>query len=460
MNLSEMMQPTDRQRDAFRASLTHRFTLYGGAAGGGKSYWLRWWCLRELLRLYALTGIKGLRVGLFSMDYPTLTDRQISRINAEFPASLGKLAKTQADGYNFKLADRFGGGTIALRNLDDPSKYRSAEFAGIAVEELTENQLQTFNDLRFRLRWPGIDRPSFVAATNPGGDGHGWVKALWVDSDFKDMPELLPLKSEFAYVPAKATDNSHLTSQYYQDLLTLPEQMRKALAEGDWNVFAGQFFREWTESVHVVEPFEIPWHWRIKRSGDWGYKDPSAFLWTAVAPDGSLYVVGEWYGSGYSIRDQAAAILAFEQGRNVEKIGVIDDQAFQTTGIGTPIADQFREYGVYWSPCTKGPGSRVAGWNLIRKALQYTRGPEGEITRQPLLKVFRGAAPKLCQSIPVLVHDKNKVEDVSDKTDFDHSPSALRYLLMEGLEPKRTPDSEMSEEDAAFLRQARKERYA
>jgi phage terminase large subunit len=451
------MQPTDRQRDAFKASRDHRFTLYGGAAGGGKSYFLRWWCLRELLYLYAVTGIKGLRVGLFSMDYPTLTDRQISRINAEFPESLGKLAKTQADGYNFKLKDHLGGGTIALRNLDDPSKYRSAEFAGIAVEELTENQLQMFNDLRFRLRWPGVDRPNFVAATNPGGNGHGWVKALWIDQDFKDTPELLPLQKEFAYVPAKATDNHHLTGQYYQDLLTLPEQMRKALAEGDWNVFAGQFFREWTESVHVIDAFEIPWHWKIKRCGDWGYKDPSAFLWVACAPDGSLYVIGEWYGSGYSIKDQAAAIHEFERGKNVEKIGVIDDQAFQTTGIGTPIADQFREYGVYWSPCTKGPGSRVAGWNMIRKVLQYDRGEDGTITRQPILRVLRGAAPKLCQSIPVLVHDKNKVEDVSETTDFDHSPSALRYLLMEGIQPARTPDEAMSTEDAAMLAWARKQ---
>jgi phage terminase large subunit len=125
----QIMKPTDSQLQAFKASDQHRFTLYGGAGGGGKSYFLRWWCLRQLLKLYAETGIEGIRVGLFSMDYPTLTDRQISRINREFPEWLGALRKTQSDGYNFQLLPEFGGGTIALRNLDDPSKYRSAEFA-------------------------------------------------------------------------------------------------------------------------------------------------------------------------------------------------------------------------------------------------------------------------------------------------------------------------------------------
>ena len=92
------MNPTDRQREAFKATDTHRFVLFGGAGGGGKSYFLRWWCLRQLLSLYARTRIQGIRVGLFSMDYPTLTDRQISRINREFPPELGLLRKRKPMG--------------------------------------------------------------------------------------------------------------------------------------------------------------------------------------------------------------------------------------------------------------------------------------------------------------------------------------------------------------------------
>ena len=85
INVSDLIKPTPKQRECFQATDKYRFTLYGGAAGGGKSYMLRWWCLRQLINLYAETGIKGLVAGLFSIDYPTLQDRQISKIAKEFP---------------------------------------------------------------------------------------------------------------------------------------------------------------------------------------------------------------------------------------------------------------------------------------------------------------------------------------------------------------------------------------
>jgi hypothetical protein len=52
----------------------------------------------------------------------------------------------------------------------------------------------------------------FVAAANPGGIGHAWVKKLWIDRDFpSEMDHLAP---QFAYVSAKAQDNPHLDKAY------------------------------------------------------------------------------------------------------------------------------------------------------------------------------------------------------------------------------------------------------
>src|SRR2546429_390909 len=98
----------------------------------------------------------------------------------------------------FILAPEYGSGVIMLRNLDDPSKYLSTEFAAVAVDELTRDDLQTFNDLRLRLRWPEVDRPLFLGASNPGGIGHAWVKQYWLDADFPI--ELKDLAHEFAFV--------------------------------------------------------------------------------------------------------------------------------------------------------------------------------------------------------------------------------------------------------------------
>jgi phage terminase large subunit len=443
VDLAALINPTPRQRDAFAASLKYRFMLYGGAGGGGKSYFLRWWCLRELLRLRGITGKGGHRIGLFSMDYPTLTDRQISRIAIEFPDYLGVLKETRAEGYNFKLHAHLGGGTIALRNLDDPSKYKSAEFAGIAVEELTENDKATFDDLRFRMRWPGVERPCFVAATNPGGIGHAWVKQLWIDRDFPS--ELLPLASEFGFVSAKVQDNPHLTDQYYQDLLTLPEDKRKAYAEGDWNIFAGQYFPEWRDDVHVVEPFTIPSYWRTWRGGDWGGTSPAAFLWLATDPIGNTYVTDEVYVRGATIRDHSELIRPIDRNRGCTW-GILDGACFgdeSRDSLGKTIGDQYADAGVSWRKGVKGPGSRVAGWTRIHSLLAHRDST-------PKLRVF-STCRNLIRTLPGLVHDKIRVEDV-DSDGEDHAPDALRYALGPS-EPVAVQDfSTMHPDDADAFR--------
>jgi phage terminase large subunit len=450
VSLSQLINPTEKQKEAFAATLKHRFMLYGGAGGGGKSYFLRWWGIRELLRLFGSTKIRNIRIGLFSVDYPTLTDRQISRINAEIPAWLGRLRETRAEGYNFKLHERFGGGTIALRNLDDPSKYRSSEFAAIAVEELTENPKEAFDDLRFRLRWPGVPRPNFAAATNPGGPGHEWVKRLWIDGDFPD--ELKPLAHEFKFVRAFAQDNPHLSNQYYQDLLTLPEDKRKAYAEGDWDIFAGQYFSEWRDEVHVVEPFRIPAHWKVWLACDWGFEAPFVALWLAQSPDGELFVVHEVSGTRLRVKEQAQMIFSGNThlGRGPEFC--ILDSACWDDSRGKSIAQQFQELGIDFRRSTK---NRLGGWQKVRQLLAWEKDADGNLVSSPRLKVFRSCRG-LIRTLPAQVHDKNRVEDIDTKGN-DHWVDALRYGLMIEDVDVTTPLHIMHPDDAEAIIAAEKQ---
>ena len=70
VRLSSLIDPTPKQRECIEATDKYRFVLYGGAGGGGKSYLLRWWCLRQLLKRFAETGIQGLMVGLVLARLP------------------------------------------------------------------------------------------------------------------------------------------------------------------------------------------------------------------------------------------------------------------------------------------------------------------------------------------------------------------------------------------------------
>ena len=151
-----------------------KFLLYGGALGGGKSYFLRWFAVRRLLELAAM-GFRNVTGMLACEDYPALKDRQLQKIETEFPEWLGKQhSDHRVYGRSFVLHPDYGSGVVCFRNLDQPAKYQSSEWAFIFVDELTKNVYDTFTFLRTRLRWPGIpdDQCYFIGATNPGGVGH------------------------------------------------------------------------------------------------------------------------------------------------------------------------------------------------------------------------------------------------------------------------------------------------
>ncbi len=218
-----------KQNEAKLASKRFKFTLFGGSVGSGKSRWLRWMCVYWLMEYYAKYKIKGVRAGLFCEDYPSLNDRHLSKVKFEFPDWLGKFNEAK---HEFTLAPEYGSGIIAFRNLDDPAKYLSVEFAVIAIDEINRNPKTTFDMLRSRHRWPGIKDVRFIAGCNPLGEA--WVKNMWVKRMFPpDEKE----QYEFVFVPALPTDNPHLDQSYYKSLESLPENQRKAYLEGNWDAF-------------------------------------------------------------------------------------------------------------------------------------------------------------------------------------------------------------------------------
>lgn len=463
LHIKDLLHFSPKQEEARKAALKYRYVLYGGAMAGGKSYWLRWMLIYHLVR-WAARGFEHVEVGLFCEDYPTLKDRQLSKIGSEFPQWLGTLhGDHPTHGRSFILADEYGGGIIKFRNLDDPSKYQSAEFAAIAVDELTKNTREVFDDLRNRLRWPGITDIRFLGATNPGGIGHAWVKKLWLDRIFDEEEQE---KDEFAYIKALASDNPHIDKSYLKQLESLPPDKRRAYLEGDWDIFKGQYFSEWRRDIHVCQPFDIPADWRKFVCGDYGYNKPSAVYWCASAPDGELYVYRELYATGLNYKDLTDRIAAMtpqyetisyyvfdpaiwkhEPGNDASLTGAEIMQArWSEIHPRKPLENAPRSFALQ-----QGDNNRITGWNALRS---YLKPYYKQDTLTAKLQVF-STCPELIRTLPSLIYDEHKVEDL-DTEGEDHAADAIRYGIMSRPQPAMTS----KEKEHAMWLKSMKERRA
>ena len=427
----------DKQKEAEQALNKYDYVLYGGAAGGGKSYFIRKYPVKFLIEYcWGKLKLRGVRVGIFCEDYPTLWDRHINRLPYEFPKQLG-IYKGQS--HEFILYPSIGSGVIAFRNLDDPSKYMSSEFALIAVDELTKNKRETFDFLRMRNRWTGIKDPKFLAASNPGDIGHEWVKKLWINGEF-DLEE--KSADKFFFVPAKATDNKYLSESYYRVLDSLPEKMRKAYRDGNWDTFAGQYFTEWNRDMHVVSPFPIPAGYKKFRAYDHGRENPACMKWYALDYDGKVFAYKELYVKGLNVDQIAEKInemsitLDSTTGKLVPEqyeYTVADPSIFARTGFvdkfgGQTIAETFARYGIMMIPASN---RRIDGWNLMHQYYDWNE------KKQPKLVYFNTCFDSI-RTIPNLIHDNIRPEDVDTRSE-DHASDTDRYFLMSLHERKSEP---------------------
>jgi hypothetical protein len=158
------------------------------------------------------------------------------------------------------LKEEYGGGIIALRNLDVPEKYASSEFAVIAVDEITKNKEDVFDTLRSICRFKGIEDTKMLFGGNPGGVGHNWVKKYFIKRDFPDNEKEA---DKFGFVSASVYDNPHQKESYIQQLESLPLEKRNAFLDGNWDTFQDIFFQSWTPAIHVID--KLPSSFEIEK---------------------------------------------------------------------------------------------------------------------------------------------------------------------------------------------------
>lgn len=393
-----------------------RHTAYGGARGGGKS-----WAMRRKLVLLAV-NYPGLNILLLRRTLPELKENHILPLLRELHGFAQYSATERA--FAFPNGSRIKLGYCDT--LSDVFQYQGQEYAVIGMEEATHftEEQQQFLTTCNRTSKAGFS-PRMYYTCNPGNVGHAWVKRLFIDRDYRESESA----EDYAFIPARIWDNRVLLDAdpgYVKQLMTLPEDLRRAHLDGDWDVHAGQYFREFSRNVHVTDPYDIPRRYKRFRSMDWGYNDPCCVLWHAVDPEGRVITYRELYVREMRAEEVAERVVALSGDEEIAYTAASPD-LWQSRGqglvtkaglAGYSLADVFIKSGV---PIVPADNSRVAGWQTVRRFL--AKAPDG----RPRWQCFSDCV-NLIRTLPALSYDSYNREDAADGD--DHAPEALRYGLM------------------------------
>ena len=419
--------------------------FYGGARGGGKTsgilgHWAK----------HAHEFGRHARGILFRRTYDEL-EEVIEQASQIYPL-LGAYYNAGKRTWHFP-----NGARLKLRYMDkdkDAKRYQGHQYTWIGWEELTNwPSPDPIDKLNACLRSAHGVRCQKVSTGNPGGVGHNWVKARYIDP----MPPLKPYRDPVTHVvrifiPARLQDNQLLMENDpgYVDRLkgSGPDWLVKAWLDGNWDIVAGGMFDDlWKREVHILEPFPIPKGWVIDRAFDWGSSAPFSLGWWAESngealPDKRIFYKGtkiriaEWYGwngkpnKGLNMIDTEIARKALDMEQAMTTAhgyqfteGPADPSIFNTTN-GVNIAEGMGRIGLKFQPASAGAGSRKSGWELMRRMLKAsTKAPMEEAG----LFVF-STCRQFIRTVPMLPRDLTNLDDVDTDAE-DHVGDETRYEL-------------------------------
>lgn len=398
--------------------------LFGGAAGGGKSYGQ----VVDAL-LFALRYPKSKQL-ILRRTYAELDKSLIRVALALYPREIFTLNSSSHTG-RFKNGSCIDFGYCAQEN--DVYQYQSAEYDVIRFDELTHFTRMQYLYLLSRVRGANDFPKQIKSSTNPGGIGHSWVKERFVDPAPNGEPFLDERGSGRIFIPAYLDDNHFLNAKdpdYRRRLESLPDRERRALLHGDWNIFEGQYFTEFSAKEHVIEPFPIPDSWRKYRTIDYGL-DRLAVLWIAISDEGVSYVYREFCESGLPISAAARAILDnTPEGEEIYATLAPPDLWSRSQETGKTKASLFLENGVNF---TRTSNDRECGWLAIKELLRDT----GKGIR---LKIFRNCQ-EIIRTLPALCIDRLRPTDcATEPHEITHAPDALRGYAIFHTRPSEPKD--------------------
>lgn len=398
------ISPSEKQKEFFLSDA--KYTAYGGARGGGKS-----WALRNKLILMCLY-YPGISVLLVRRSYHEVMENHKKEIQSAVCGEI-PLAKYVATERRF---DFINGSSVKLgyfRSEDDVGQYQGQQYDVVAIDEATQISEQMFKMLSASVRGVNNFPKRMYLSCNPGGIGHGWVKRLFISREYKagENPD------DYKFIFASVYDNDALLKSdpdYIRRLENLPEDIKNAWLFGNWDALSGQFFTEFDYSVHTCpETPEMP-EGEHFCAVDYGL-DMLAAEFIAVK-DGRAVVYDEIYEPSLIASDAAAKI---RERLPADAIVIAPaDLWSRQKDSGLSIADIFAREGVYF---TRLNPRREDGWLATKEWLKASDG-ESRL-------VISRRCKNLIRSLGQLTHDpKNPCDAATVPHEITHAPDALRYF--------------------------------
>lgn len=391
--------------------------LYGGAAGGGKSFAM----LIDPLRYCHFSEHRAL---ILRRSMPELREL-IDKSRELYPKAF--------KGAKFKEVEKLwqfpSGAKIEFGFLErdaDVYRYQGQAYSWIGFDEITHLPTEFgWNYLASRLRTTNPEIKTYLRCTaNPGGVGAHWVKKRYVEPSEHNTSFLGNDGLTRKFIPALLQDNPHLAEdgEYERMLQSLPAIQRKQLLEGNWDISEGAAFAEFEVETHVIPPFEIPSWWERVKAVDYGYAAESCCLWAVIDPeDKTIIIYRELYKKGLTGEALGDTITEMEQDEIRSIAGVLDTAAWSRTGYtGPTIGEILVNKG---HKLRRADKNRLAGKTQIHEHLR-----KNNVTGRPRLQIFNTCV-NLIKEIQALPLSKSNPEDV-DTHAADHAYDALRYLVM------------------------------
>ena len=201
--------------------------LYGGAAGGGKSFFGVLWVINNCINYKGSRWLIG-RAKLDALKKTTLNSffdvATLLGVTDEFRYNANEKTITFKNGSQVILKDLF-------HYPSDPNfdSLGSLEITGAFIDECNQVVEKAKNVVMSRIRYKLTDfdlTPKLFMTCNPA---KGWV----YESFFKpDRENRLPSHRKF--IQALLTDNKHLHKSYAESLSKLDEASKQRLLYGNW----------------------------------------------------------------------------------------------------------------------------------------------------------------------------------------------------------------------------------